>query len=134
MRFKWIFLLLAIALLVNACAPQAAPAPEPRALTVLAAASLKDAFGEIARLFESQHPGVTVSISFGGSQQLAEQLNQGAPADVFASASTKYMNAAVASGRVAEGTSAIFARNRLIVIFQVDRRVWLVVVYYSVMG
>ena len=87
---------------------------------MLAAASLTASFTELGKLFESQHPGVTVSFSFGGSQQLVQQLDQGAPADVFASANKKYMDSAVASKRVAEGASAIFVTNRLVVIFPKD--------------
>lgn len=91
---------------------------EPKTLTVLAAASLTESFTELGALFESQNPGATVSFSFAGSQALAEQLAQGAEADVFASASTKYMTAAIEdSKRVNAEDSKIFATNRLIVIF-----------------
>ncbi|GAB4193426.1 MAG: hypothetical protein OHK0022_08290 [Roseiflexaceae bacterium] len=53
-------------------------------LNVFAAASLTEAFGEIGRAFEGANPGVRVVFNFGGSQQLAQQIGQGAPADVFA--------------------------------------------------
>jgi molybdate transport system substrate-binding protein len=88
-----------------------------KTLTVLAAASLTESFTELGKLFESQNPGVTVSFNFAGSQQLAQQLDQGADADVFASASTKYMDAAVTSKRVNKADSQVFVTNRLIVIF-----------------
>lgn len=144
MRNKVLSLLILLVMLANAaCAPQAAPAaaaipelapetaptvteapaaeptaaPEPRTLTVLAAASLTEAFTELGETFEAQNPGVTVLFSFAGSQQLAQQLDQGAPADVFASASKKYMDAAVTSGRVAQTAPQIFVTNRLVVIF-----------------
>ena len=117
------FLLLFVMSLGAACARIDAPSadsktsPASRTLTVLAAASLKESFTELAQLFEAQHPGVTVNISFAGSQQLAQQLNQGAPADVFASASTKYMDSVVDSGRVNRDDAKIFVTNRLVVIF-----------------
>jgi molybdate transport system substrate-binding protein len=82
-------------------------------LTVFAAASLQAAFGQIGKNFEAAHPGVRVAFNFAGSQQLA----QGAPADVFASANNAQMNAAVAAGRIVSGTARTFARNRLIVVF-----------------
>ena len=104
-----------LVLLGAACTPQAAPAPT--SLTVLAAASLTAAFGELGAQFEAAHPGVKVQFNFAGSQQLAEQLAQGAPADVFASANSQQMNAAVQSGRIAKDASRIFARNRLVVIY-----------------
>ncbi len=96
--------------------PAAAPV-EARTLTVLAAASLTESFTEIGTMFETQHEGVTVVFNFAGSQALAEQLAQGAAADVFASASNKYMTAAVDAQRVNAEASQPFAYNRLVVIF-----------------
>jgi molybdate transport system substrate-binding protein len=92
----------------------------PTTLTVLAAASLTEAFTEIGTAFEALNPGARVEFSFAGSQQLAQQIEQGAPADVFASASKKYMDAAVKSGRITEGNPDVFANNRLVVIFPKD--------------
>jgi molybdate transport system substrate-binding protein len=60
-------------------------------LMVFAASSLTEAFGTIAEQFEAQHPGTKVRFDFDASSTLAEQITQGAPADVFASASTKNM-------------------------------------------
>lgn len=60
-------------------------------VTVLAAASLTEAFTTIGKMFEAAHSGVTVKLSFGASSTLAQQINNGAPADVFASAATKNM-------------------------------------------
>ena len=132
MKSKLLSLLLLIVLFTSACAPQATPvapttapvapttAPAPagsKTLTVLAAASLTDSFKEMGKLFESKNPGVTVSFSFAGSQQLAQQLDQGAPADVFASASKKYMDAAVTSKRVNQPDAQNFVKNVLAVIF-----------------
>lgn len=89
-------------------------------LNVFTAASLTEAFTELGRRFESQHPGVSVAFNFAGSQQLAQQLAQGAPADVFASANEQQMAAAIASGRIASDAPQIFARNRLLVIYPRD--------------
>jgi molybdate transport system substrate-binding protein len=115
MRSIILTVLLVIVLLASvACTPQA------RTLTVLAAASLNESFNELGALFETQNPGVKVSFSYGGSQQLAQQLGQGSAADLFASASTKYMDAAVASKRITKADARSFARNRLVVIFPKD--------------
>ena len=92
-------------------------AVEAQTLTVLAAASLTESFTELGEVFESENAGITVAYSFAGSQALAQQLDQGAEADVFASANTKYMTAIIESGRVNEEDSQIFAHNRLVVIF-----------------
>src|SRR4051812_38575530 len=86
-------------------------------LTVFAAASLTGAFGQIGKDFEAAHPGTKVTYNFAGSQQLAQQLQQGAPADVFASANAKQMQVAVDAGRVVSGTARTFVRNRLVVIY-----------------
>jgi molybdate transport system substrate-binding protein len=86
-------------------------------LTVFAAASLTEAFTELGQQFEADHPGVKVAFNFAGSQALSAQLGEGAPADLFASASTNEMNNAVAAGRVADGSQRTFARNKLVVIY-----------------
>lgn len=91
---------------------------ENSALTVLAASSLTDAFGELESSFEEQNPGTDVQISFAGSSELLTQVQQGAPADVFASAAEAKMNAAVEEGLVAEPET--FVRNRPVVIVPAD--------------
>lgn len=132
--------MLLILLLASAgCTPQAAPSAPTTApttvsttlaptqpssgsktMTVLAAASLIESFTELGKMFETQNPGVKVSFNFAGSQQLAQQLDQGAGADVFASASPKYMDAAVTSKRVNKVDAKTFVKNRLVVIFPKD--------------
>jgi len=129
MRIR-VFLLLAVCLaLVTGCgatptvAPtQPAPAQPPASgtLTVFAAASLTEAFTEIGRQFEADHPGVKVVFNFAASQTLAAQLGEGAPADLFASANTKEMNNAVAVGRIADGSQETFAHNKLVVIYPTE--------------
>ncbi|MDQ2957688.1 MAG: molybdate ABC transporter substrate-binding protein [Actinomycetota bacterium] len=76
-------------------------------ITVLAAASLTGSFGTLAKQFEAAHPGVTVKVSFGASSALALQINQGAPADVFASAATKNMDQVIKAGGASAGTNFV---------------------------
>ena len=83
-------------------------------LTVFAASSLTDAFGELAGTFEERNPGVEVRQSFESSSTLLTQIQQGAPADVFASAAEEEMDAAVDDGLVA-GEPEVFARNREVI-------------------
>lgn len=78
-------------------------------ITVLAAASLTESFTTLSRQFETTHPGTTITLSFGSSSSLAAQVLQGAPADVFASASQANMDQVVTTG-AADGSTA-FARN-----------------------
>lgn len=88
-------------------------------LTVFAAASLTDAFTELGELFEEKYPGTTVRFSFAGSSDLATQLAEGAPADIFASANASQMNNAVSAERIA-GEPRNFLTNTLVVIVPVD--------------
>lgn len=81
-------------------------------VTVFAAASLKSSFTQLAEAFEAEHPGTTVTLSFAGSSDLATQISQGAPADVFASADTKNMGKVADAGLV-EGEPKVFATNTL---------------------
>lgn len=81
------------------------------AVTVFAAASLKDAFTQIAE----DHPALSVRFSFDGSNSLVDQLAGGARADVFASADTKNMDSATSKGLI-DGTPQIFAKNVLVLI------------------
>ncbi len=95
-------------------------APEAATLNVFAAASLSDAFNEIGAAFGAANPGATVVFNFAGSNQLATQITEGAPADVFASANAAQMDAAVASGRIDAGAAQQFVTNRLVVVTPAD--------------
>jgi len=78
-------------------------------LTVFAAASLTEPFTALGKAFEKAHPGTTVVFSFGASSDLATQVSQGAPADVFATASTATMDQV--AGDVADRQD--FAKNTM---------------------
>ena len=81
-------------------------------ITVSAASSLTGAFGQLEATFHDLHPGATVAFNFGSSGALATQIQQGAPADVFASASLGDMATVQQAGDISR-TPMIFARNRL---------------------
>ena len=97
-----------------------APASEPGTLTVFAAASLTDAFTEIGAAFDAANPGVTTTFNFAGSQALRTQIEEGAPADVFASASGKEMDTLVIDKLIAQDAPQIFLTNKLVVILPAD--------------
>ncbi len=80
-------------------------------IRVLAAASLTESFTELGQQFEKDHPGTTVELNFGPSSGLAEQIDSGAPADVFASASPTNMDAVVKAGDAEKPRD--FARNSM---------------------
>ncbi len=110
--------ILVLVLLTGCSGLQPAPTPTPQPVTVnvSAAASLTEAFQQIGSQFEAQHPGAKVVFNFGGSQQLAEQIAQGAPVDVFASANKKQMDAAVQTNRISKDVPVNFVQNRLVVV------------------
>ena len=85
-------------------------------LTVSAAASLTQAFQDIGTQFENQNPGTKVKFNFGASGALMQQIANGAPVDVFASADTDTMNKAVVKGVVAAADVKVFTTNKLVVI------------------
>lgn len=103
---------------VATAAPAATSAPAAGGeLTVFAAASLTDAFKEISTQFAAANTGATVTFNFAGSDQLATQIGQGAPADVFASANKKQMDVVIKAGDIISGTERTFVRNRLVVVY-----------------
>lgn len=86
-------------------------------LIIFSAASLTEAFTELGEAFEAEQPGVEVVLNFAGSQQLAQQLAQGAPGDLFASADERQMEAVITAGRIDAGSQQTFATNHLVVIY-----------------
>ncbi len=87
--------------------------PSGSTITVSAATSLRPAFEQLRAEFEAANPGTRVQINYGGSASLAAQVNQGAPVDVFAAASSATMDAVVAAGNAADPT--VIARNSMVI-------------------
>lgn len=109
MRTAFLFLVLGA---ITGCAPSD---PGRTRVLVFAASSLREAFEDIQARFEAEHPDVAVDLHFAGTSRLVFQLEQGAPADVFASADAPNMVRATALGRV-RGEPHDFARNELAVV------------------
>ncbi len=109
---------ISLGLLLGACGSEP-DGSRRHTLTVFAAASLKAPFTEIGRQFEAQHDGVTVTFSFAGSSDLVAQLQQGAPADVLATADTVSMTTATGDDLVA-GMPRAFATNTLQIVTPPD--------------
>ena len=115
-----------LAFFLNACGAAATESEPGRRLAagssqdgtviVFAAASLTDAFKEIGTAFEAANPGTSVTLNFAGSQTLRTQIEEGAPADVFASANSDQMDVLVADGMIAPGAPRTFLTNQLVVI------------------
>jgi molybdate transport system substrate-binding protein len=83
-------------------------------ITVFAASSLADVFNEAGKQFEAKNPATRVTFNFGSSAALATQINEGAPAGVFASANTAQMKVVIAKGNAAD--ARLFATNTLVVV------------------
>jgi molybdate transport system substrate-binding protein len=116
---------LALVATLAACGGQANDAGSPSSggsasagatgsLTVLAAASLTESFDKIKEDFQARNPSVQVTISYGGSSGLAQQITSGAPADVFAAASPATMKTVVDAGD-ANGEPTVFVKNQLVI-------------------
>jgi len=106
------FVALAAVPILMAAQPAAAGQKPSGELTVFAASSLTESFTAVAKQFEKKHPHVTVKFDFDSSANLAAQIQQGAPADVFASADEANLQNAVDSGDVTT-KPVVFAKNRL---------------------
>lgn len=111
-RFAPVTLLTAV-LTLAACggSPDSGEGSASGEITVFAAASLTESFTALGESFQAENPDTKVTFSFGPSSGLAEQINSGAPADVFASASTKNMDQVVEAGAAADPVT--FANNTM---------------------
>lgn len=95
----------------SSSSPSASSTSATGSITVFAAASLQKTFTELGKQYEAAHPGTTIEFSFAGSSDLVTQIQNGAPADVFASADTKNMDKL--AGSDLQGSPADFAKNTL---------------------
>ncbi|MEA2506577.1 MAG: molybdate transport system substrate-binding protein [Actinomycetota bacterium] len=115
-------LVIAICLVLGACSSPSGSSASgdgksgpPSNVTVFAASSLTQGFSKLGSLFEKQHKGAKVRFNFSASDTLANQITQGAPADVFAAAGAAPMQT-VTSASLASGKPQVFASNRLLII------------------
>lgn len=107
---EWV---LCAAALLGACgAPRAAESAAGAKLTVTAAANLMDVFGEVGRAFQAK-TGVEAIFSYGSTAQLATQIENGAPFDVFAAADTEHVDSLVAARKITSDSRAIYALGQL---------------------
>lgn len=126
LKSKYCFLLAGIVTLVLSCrstqTPNGVPAP-PTELLVSAASSLTDALNEIGPAFVKENPNSVVRFNFAASGVLQQQIEQGAPVDVFAAASPKEVDE-LEKGNFLEPASLVrFAGNRLVLIARLESRI-----------
>lgn len=108
-----------LAAALSGCAGATSTSGDGGTLTVLAASSLTESFDQLAATFEKQHPGVDVRLTYDSSATLAQQVVEGAPADVLATADTQTMRTAV-DGKAISGRPRAFASNRLVLVVPAD--------------
>jgi molybdate transport system substrate-binding protein len=99
--------------------PEPTPTPREDKLVVFAAASLREAFAHESDEFKKSHPGIEVTFNFAGTQEIRTQLEQGAPADVFASADERHMKALLDTAKVE--APAIFAQNEPVLVVSKEK-------------
>ncbi len=96
------------------------PAKDPVDLTISAAASLTDVLLELEKVYKEQQPHVTLTFNMGPSGQLQQQIEQGAPADVFLSAAQKQMNTLEEKDLIVKDTRVDILRNELVLVVNKD--------------
>jgi molybdate transport system substrate-binding protein len=101
--------------------PETATTGEPVELTISVAASVQDAMKEVQAAYQEAAPNVTITYNFGSSGSLAQQIAQGAPTDIFLSASKKWMDDLEEKGQILEGSRQDLLLNTMVLIVPQDK-------------
>ena len=116
MKLAVLFCSLSVLIILSACGSDETDGEESATLTISAAASLTDALEEAADAFHESHPEIKTDFNFGGSGALQQQISQGAPADLFFSASESDFDTLIDNGSIAEENSVNLLRNDLVLV------------------
>ncbi|TFG43260.1 MAG: molybdate ABC transporter substrate-binding protein, partial [Bacteroidia bacterium] len=111
-----IFLIVAVVAAASGCLSEKSADNKPMEITVSAAASLQDVMKDAGAQFQKYHPEVKINFNFAASVVLEKQIEQGAPVDLFASASQKEMDLLEEKGLIIKSTRTNFTRNKLVII------------------
>jgi molybdate transport system substrate-binding protein len=121
----WVWMMAAFVVVVSCTptTPESTSQETPAALelTISAAASLQDALNTIQPSYETANPGVNLVYNFGSSGSLQQQIEQGAPVDVFLSAAPKQMNALAEKGLILEDTRKELLKNTIVLVTPLDK-------------
>ena len=109
----WMGAIALVVLLLSSCSQSTA---KTASLTVSSAASLKEAMADIKQLYTQQKPNVSITYNFGASGSLQQQIEQGAPVDIFISAAPKQMDALQSKGLLVADTRKNLLTNKLVLI------------------
>ncbi len=110
---RLVSLVVCAAALLAGCRSETLVGMRPQTITVSAASDLTPAFQEIGRLFEQQGGGTKVIFNFGSTGQLAQQIEQGAPVDLFAAANVSFIDGLEQKGLIIPDTKALYAQGRI---------------------
>src|SRR5699024_11133989 len=109
------FVLLITSITLFAGCPNEGPSGNTK-LLVAAASSLSETLSELKNAFESEHPDITLTLNYGASGKLSQQIQQGAPVDVFLSADQKWMDRLAQDDMLLTDTRTDFIGNRLVLV------------------
>ncbi|SEP59011.1 molybdate transport system substrate-binding protein [Virgibacillus subterraneus] len=110
-----VYILLALSLLINAgCSDQ--DSTKEHELFISAASSLSNVLSKLAEAFESEHPNTKLTLNYGASGKLAQQIQQGAPVDLFLSADQKWMDNLAEQKMILDDTRINFTQNKLVLV------------------
>src|SRR5690625_3944687 len=117
MKKQYIVLMLAFVLLLTSCSTNndTEATEQPKELTISAAASITDAMDELKEIYEAEN-NVELTFNFAGSGKLAQQIQQGAPVDVFISANENWIDTLLEEGLIDADTKTDVTGNKLVLI------------------
>ena len=121
MKKQYIVLMLAFVLLLTSCSTNndTGATEQPKELTISAAASLTDAMDELKEIYEAEN-NVELTFNFAGSGKLAQQIQQGAPVDVFISANENWLDTLLEEGLIDADSTTDVTGNKLVLIAEKD--------------
>ena len=122
---KYLLMLMISLLALTGCNSQSGdelfrPSTEESELFISAATSLSDVLQDVVNAFEEAHPYIDITVNYGGSGTLSQQIQQGAPVDVFLSADQKRMDLLEDQGLILSETRTDFTKNRMVLIGEKD--------------
>ena len=122
-RLKFLSTLCCLSLLLTGCSSSTKKENKTIELNISAAASLKEAMADLEAAYTSKNPEVSVVINYGSSGSLQQQIEQGAPCDLFISAGEKQMTALEEEGLLLDGTNKDLVKNSLVLVTSNDSEI-----------
>ena len=122
-RLKFLSTLCCLSLLLTGCSSSTKKEDKTIELNISAAASLKEAMADLEAAYTSKNPEVSFVINYGSSGSLQQQIEQGAPCDLFISAGEKQMTALEEEGLLLDGTNKDLVKNSLVLVTSNDSEI-----------